>query len=392
MVSNYNEFFFTPDYMMDFKCIGKDCIDSCCTGWNVEIDKETYKNYINSPEKKINLISKKYLVKNNTETNISFAKVKNKNHSCPFLADNKLCDAYNLLGKESLSIGCSTYPRVIKKVGSINFIAGETSCPEITKLCLSNPNIKIKKFKKNELKNIFNSNKIHTFDFPQGFPVKIKDFFKEVITRLSNKDTLFQNLEEIISYFYNINNKVDYTPQSNVFLLEKEKLKKTNLLNQSHFLPKMFFKEDLAKHSRFLKICIRAAEKSKYFELTENDFRIKYINNYSNKLNKFIRNNNFIYKNFFLNEFIRNIECFQFSEDNFDNFIREILFKISISNFLITCLTFEENKKIILNDYIEVISAISKITQNSKEKSMLIINFFKKLDKNNLYLRLFDIY
>ena len=118
MVNKYNEFFITPDYMMDFKCIGKSCIDSCCTGWNIEIDKETYKNYINSSEKKINLISKQYLVKNNKETNISYAKIKNKNHSCPFLTDNKLCDAYSILGKESLSIGCSTYPRVIKKLGS----------------------------------------------------------------------------------------------------------------------------------------------------------------------------------------------------------------------------------------------------------------------------------
>ena len=67
--------------MTRFKCIGKNCIDSCCTGWNIDIDKETYKNYINSSEKKINLISKKYLVKNNTETNISFAKIKNKNLS-----------------------------------------------------------------------------------------------------------------------------------------------------------------------------------------------------------------------------------------------------------------------------------------------------------------------
>ena len=80
------------------------------------------------------------------------------------------------------------------------------------------------------------------------------------------------------------------------------------------------------------------------------------------------------------------------SEDIFDNFIRRCLFKISVSNFLITCLTFEENKKIDLNDYIEVISAISKAFQNSREINMLIINFFKKLDKNNLFLRLFDIY
>ena len=392
MVMQNNETFITPNYMTSFKCVGKDCIDSCCTGWNIDIDKETYKNYINSSENKINLISKKYLVKNNTETNISFAKMKNKNLSCPFLTDNKLCDAYNILGKESLSIGCSTYPRVIKKIGITNFIAGETSCPEIAKLCLSDPNIKINKLKKNELKNIFNSNKIHSFDIPEDFLPKIKDFFEKVITILSNKDTLFQNLEEIILYFYKINNKVDYFTESNTFRLEKEKLKESNLLIQSSFLPKMFFKENLANHSRFLRICIKAAEKSKYFELTENDFKIIYINNYKNKFNKFIRNYNFVYKKFFLNEFIKNIECFQLSTDFFDNFVREVLFKINISNFLTTCLTFEENKRITLSNHIEVISAISKSTQNSKEKSMLIINFFKKLDKNNLFLRLFDIY
>ena len=392
MAMNNNETFFSPNYMTSFKCIGKDCIDSCCSGWRIDIDEETYKNYINSSEKKIKLISKQYLVKNDTKTRLSYATVKNKDRSCPFLADNKSCNAYNILGKENLSIGCSTYPRVAKKLGNLSFIAGELSCPEVSKLCLSTTNIKINEFKKNELKNIFNSNKIHIFDITQSFPAKIKDFYEKAITILTNKDTLFKNLEEIILYFYDINNKVNNFSQSNAYLFEKEKLKKNNLLYQSQFLPIMFFKENLDKHTRFLRMRIKAVEKSKYFDRTENDFKIKYINNYDNKLNKFINDNNFIYKNFFLNEFIRNIDCLVHSEDIFDNFIRICLFKISVSNFLITCLTFEEKKEISLNDYINIISAISKAFQNSSEINTQMINFFKKLDKNNLFLRLFDIY
>ena len=392
MAMNNNETFFSPNYMTSFKCIGKDCIDSCCSGWRIDIDEETYKNYINSSEKKIKLISKQYLVKNDTKTRLSYATVKNKDRSCPFLADNKSCNAYNILGKENLSIGCSTYPRVAKKLGNLSFIAGELSCPEVSKLCLSTTNIKINEFKKNELKNIFNSNKIHIFDITQSFPAKIKDFYEKAITILTNKDTLFKNLEEIILYFYDINNKVNNFSQSNAYLFEKEKLKKNNLLYQSQFLPIMFFKENLDKHTRFLRMRIKAVEKSKYFDRTENDFKIKYINNYDNKLNKFIKDNNFIYKNFFLNEFIRNIDCLVHSEDIFDNFIRTCLFKISVSNFLITCLTFEEKKEISLNDYINIISAISKAFQNSSEINTQMINFFKKLDKNNLFLRLFDIY
>ena len=37
--------YFIPEYMLDFRCIGKDCIDSCCVGWNIEIDKKTFKKY-----------------------------------------------------------------------------------------------------------------------------------------------------------------------------------------------------------------------------------------------------------------------------------------------------------------------------------------------------------
>ena len=60
-----------------------------------------------------------------------------------------------LVWKEHLSVGCSTYPRVIKKFSGTNFIAGELSCPEVSRLCLKNPNINIKKLKINDLKNIF---------------------------------------------------------------------------------------------------------------------------------------------------------------------------------------------------------------------------------------------
>ena len=65
MALNNNETFLTPNYMTSFKCIGKDCIDTCCNGLHIEIDKETYENYINSSDKKINSISKKYISKNN---------------------------------------------------------------------------------------------------------------------------------------------------------------------------------------------------------------------------------------------------------------------------------------------------------------------------------------
>ena len=41
-----------------------------------------------------------------------------------------------------------------------------------------------------------------------------------------------------------------------------------------------------------------------------------------------------------------------------------------MSNFLITCLAFEDNKKITIDDYVKVLSAIQKITQNSENKKL----------------------
>jgi lysine-N-methylase len=35
--------YLTMRYMKDFKCIGLDCEDTCCSGWSVGIDEDHYK-------------------------------------------------------------------------------------------------------------------------------------------------------------------------------------------------------------------------------------------------------------------------------------------------------------------------------------------------------------
>ena len=37
-----------PRYFEEFKCIGGKCEDSCCIGWNIDIDKITFKKYFKS--------------------------------------------------------------------------------------------------------------------------------------------------------------------------------------------------------------------------------------------------------------------------------------------------------------------------------------------------------
>lgn len=34
-----------PIYYDEFACVGGDCKDTCCAGWTIGIDDETYKKY-----------------------------------------------------------------------------------------------------------------------------------------------------------------------------------------------------------------------------------------------------------------------------------------------------------------------------------------------------------
>ena len=75
-------FYFQPQYVNKFKCDGSKCNAHCCrTGWNVFIDKETYKLYSQDITSHMKFDSER------EEYLILFG---GKNF-CPFLTENKLC-------------------------------------------------------------------------------------------------------------------------------------------------------------------------------------------------------------------------------------------------------------------------------------------------------------
>ena len=382
-----NQDFFVPEYMQDFECIGKDCIDSCCIGWNVEIDKKTFKKYENSQNKKIKLISKKFLVKKNSNSDLLYGKLADHNNCCPFLSEEKLCNAYSLLGKENLSIGCSTYPRVIKKFDKIGFIAGDLSCPEIARLCLNKPNLKIKKVKQNKLLNIFNSKNVFSLEISKNIPDKISDFIEKIFYQINFRNTLFEALEQIIISYEKIFKNREYKSFSKD---QNEKIKDNSLLFETKILANICF-SNLTSQSRYTTICKISANKSKYFQISESEFVEKFINTYRTKFSEFKEKNEFIFKNFFINEFIKNIEGLISSKDFFDDLIREVILFLSLTNFLLVCQLFEENKKLTINSYVEILSAVIKKIQSSHQKKN-IKSFLKKLDNNNLFKRLVDLY
>lgn len=122
-----------PFYYDDFNCIANKCIDSCCSGWNVYIDKNMYKKY-----KKVRGVFGKKLSNsiNRIKLNgndLSYGKIKLKNNICPMMNEEKLCDVYINLGEEYLCNTCKVYPRNINKYGEIYERNLTMSCPEVAR-------------------------------------------------------------------------------------------------------------------------------------------------------------------------------------------------------------------------------------------------------------------
>jgi lysine-N-methylase len=129
-----------PTYFNDFQCIGGECEDTCCAGWNITIDKKTYKRYEN--EKNITLQSnlKKSIMPYKTNTDHSYGKFKlNETNHCSLLSEDGLCTIHALLGADALSHTCAIYPRNVTLVNELLEKSLMPSCPEATRLMIMQP-------------------------------------------------------------------------------------------------------------------------------------------------------------------------------------------------------------------------------------------------------------
>ena len=128
-----------PQYMEGFSCIGPACEDTCCAGWTIVLDQKTYKKYKKCQHPDTKDLFDKALVRNKKNpTPHSYGKIKlsEKDGSCPFLSEGKLCKIYSALGEDHLSDVCYFYPRHINKINGVLEISASISCPEVARLAL----------------------------------------------------------------------------------------------------------------------------------------------------------------------------------------------------------------------------------------------------------------
>lgn len=131
-----------PQYVRQFSCIGSECEDTCCQGWRVNIDEETYKKYQRVRDLELKPLLKQGIGRVRSNANAqNYGKIKmNSKGKCPFLSENKLCSIQLKLGADYLPDTCKFYPRVFNRVNGILEKSATMSCPEAARLALLNPN------------------------------------------------------------------------------------------------------------------------------------------------------------------------------------------------------------------------------------------------------------
>lgn len=131
-----------PTYFDDFKCIGSKCEDTCCAGWNIDIDKKSFKNYRKETNPNLKEMLKKNVSRNRqSNSELTYARFKmDEEYKCSMLNEENLCTIQLTAGEEALCHTCTIYPREISSINNTIEKSLDTSCPEAARLILLNPN------------------------------------------------------------------------------------------------------------------------------------------------------------------------------------------------------------------------------------------------------------
>ncbi len=119
---------YAPQYYRDFHCIADRCRHSCCIGWEIDIDGDTYEKYKSMPE----ILPTVALL----EDGPCFAL--GKDGRCPHLDENGLCKIILSHGEDCLSEICRHHPRFYNAVSGARIEAGYgIACEEACRLILT---------------------------------------------------------------------------------------------------------------------------------------------------------------------------------------------------------------------------------------------------------------
>lgn len=381
----------TPQYMKNFKCIGSTCEDTCCSGWNIPIDEKTYKKY-----KKIKNLKYKKLISSSIKrvksvTNGTIEKIViEKDCSCPFLNEDKLCNIQLDFGENYLSNTCKKYPRINNVVDLNIEQSGSMSCPEIARLALLNKNpmefdqLEIcaqlttydKKIKtENSLNHYFWNLRIFTIEVLQKRKYNLYErlfilgIFYEALTKIIQLGN-YDNISSLIdTYRLLLNNGEQVKKELSNFEVDT---------NQKYKIIKdIILPDDTGVNSKRFLECLNEA--MAYFESNNNNeinnIDKKYLNAYENYLKIFIQKEEYLFENYLVNHVFNSL--FPYDLKNvYDSYIMLVIRFSLIKVILVGMAGFQ--KELTIDQTLKLIQSFSKTLEHNNLYIEKILEYLKK--------------
>lgn len=125
-----------PEYYEHFSCIADRCEDTCCAGWEIDIDDDSYNAYMQVAGefgKRLRASIKEYPAENGDAYERHGFKLK-EGKRCSFLREDGLCDMILALGEDALCDVCADTPRNFLEYGGAREISISPSCAEAGRL------------------------------------------------------------------------------------------------------------------------------------------------------------------------------------------------------------------------------------------------------------------
>ncbi|MBT9830394.1 flagellin lysine-N-methylase [Clostridium baratii] len=389
-----------PKYLKEFKCIGGECEDSCCIGWDIDIDKITFRQYYKVKDQEMKKMFQKNVHNNEycQAPDVDYGKVKlKKDKRCPFLDECNYCIIQSKLGEEYLSNVCTSFPRILNKIDGYYEMSLDVSCPEAARiLLLKEEGIEFEENEETLGKHIISSEIDTKSKEFKNLPIK---YFKEIrdlsIKIIKNRkfdlnrrlyilgefineleEELKYNYENVLKFIkeYDINSVKDsYEKDDFSYLLQVDFFKKTmkylNILNEVDSLSFKNYTKEVMTGFNFEDDNI-----SKYANI--------YIEAFEEYSKEYMIKNSFIFENYLVN-FIYNY-MFPFSENQsvFDGYIM-LLMRYSFIRFYLVG-KYIVNKNESKGEIVRFIQVFSKSIGHHRNYLVNLLKYIKEKEFNNI--------
>ena len=392
-----------PFYYDDFKCVANKCKDSCCIGWNIDIDKKSYNKY----KRVKGEFGKKIqsgICRNRSSTNeLKYGNmdIKSNDGVCPFLNEENLCDVYVKLGEEYLCSTCKVYPRLIEKYGEIYERNISVSCPVVAEVLVKSSeyleflldeesfNNMDKEYVNNnqsynmKLYDVLWKSRSLSIEIAQYRPIKLWKrlmliiLTEEKIQHLINSSS-YENINDVIFMLKQTmsDSKISDT-LDNISTVPKVKILFTNIILDMDMAKNRLNNTFVGFINDFNEFIVNETNMANSSNNFNKDVQLlKQVAGCEKEFNEYLENKEYIIENYVVYNLYGNYMKSLYTKDLHKEIVRLVL-SYSIINMILFGRWIKNNKKLKDEDFVDAIYSFSRMLEHNEQFINKIYNNIK---------------